>query len=110
MPQEYAYVDSGVGAGVWYYRLRQIDLDGTVHLSDPVRMDLGGVTSTPPARGPSAFALDQNFPNPFNPSTTIGYTLPAASYVRLTVTTPLGGEVTQLVNAFQEAGYHQAPV
>jgi len=31
VPQEYAYVDSGVGAGVWYYRLRQIDLDGTVH-------------------------------------------------------------------------------
>jgi len=107
VPQEYAYVDSGVGAGVWYYRLRQIDLDGTVHLSDPVRMDLGGVTSSSPEQRPGAFALDQNFPNPFNPSTTIGYTLPAATHVRLTVTTPLGNEVTQLVDAFQDAGYHQ---
>jgi hypothetical protein len=107
VPQEYAYVDSTVGAGVWYYRLRQIDLDGSVHHSDPVRMDLEGVTSTLPDRRPDAFALDQNFPNPFNPSTTIGYTLPSASYVRLSVSTPLGDEVTQLVNAFQGAGYHQ---
>jgi hypothetical protein len=56
---------------------------------------------------PASFALDQNYPNPFNPSTTIGYALPAASYVRLTVMSPLGDEVMQLVNAYQDAGYHQ---
>ena len=55
---------------------------------------------------PDAFQLKQNFPNPFNPSTTIEFTLPQAGNVKLTVYNLLGEEVAQLVNEFKEAGVH----
>jgi hypothetical protein len=47
---------------------------------------------------PSAFALKQNFPNPFNPSTTIQFSIPAAAWVTLRVYDLLGREETTLVN------------
>jgi len=39
-PQEYSYSDTSVGAGEWFYRLRQIDLDGAVHYSDALQVDI----------------------------------------------------------------------
>ncbi len=55
---------------------------------------------------PTNFALLQNFPNPFNPSTTISYQLPSNSFVVLKVTDILGREVQTLVNERQAAGTH----
>jgi hypothetical protein len=58
--------------------------------------------------GPTTFALDQNFPNPFNPATTIQYQLPSDSRVTLKVYDVLGREVTTLLNDIRPAGYHDA--
>ena len=55
---------------------------------------------------PEAFALRQNFPNPFNPSTSIRYDLPSAGMIRLSVYNMLGQEVAKLVNEMQPAGVY----
>ena len=56
---------------------------------------------------PSAYELHQNYPNPFNPSTTITYTVPAATYAELSVFDVLGKQVASLVDGGVEAGTHQ---
>jgi Leucine-rich repeat (LRR) protein len=56
---------------------------------------------------PLEFALHQNFPNPFNPSTTIQYDLPEPGRVTLTVYDLLGRQVTCLADDHLEAGYHE---
>tara|TARA_Y100000588_G_scaffold395259_1_gene521977 strand:+ start:5959 stop:20802 length:14844 start_codon:yes stop_codon:yes gene_type:complete len=54
---------------------------------------------------PTTFALHQNFPNPFNPVTTLRYDLPSDALVTLTIYDMLGKEITQLVNTTQQVGF-----
>ncbi len=56
---------------------------------------------------PSGFALNQNFPNPFNPSTTISFALPIRSNVALKIYDAVGREVAVLVNEEKPAGQYQ---
>jgi flagellar hook assembly protein FlgD len=55
---------------------------------------------------PTEYALEQNYPNPFNPSTTIKFSLPQASDVKLTIYNALGQKVAELVNSTLGAGSH----
>jgi hypothetical protein len=55
---------------------------------------------------PSTFGLDQNFPNPFNPTTNIRYSIPFTSKVTLKVFDILGSEVRTLVNTIQAPGQY----
>lgn len=50
------------------------------------------------------FSLKQNFPNPFNPSTKINFTIPKSSFVTLNVFDAAGKKVASLVNDFKSAG------
>ena len=54
---------------------------------------------------PDTFTLHQNFPNPFNPITTLSYDLPEQAEVTLTIYDLMGREITQLVNTNQQAGF-----
>ena len=53
---------------------------------------------------PERYTLCQNYPNPFNPATTINYTVPKNSHVKLTVYNMLGQVVSVLVDGFQAQG------
>lgn len=64
------------------------------------------IEDTDNSRMPSAYQLSQNFPNPFNPSTKISYSIPNSGYVKLIVYNVLGKEVATLVNEVKPAGDH----
>jgi len=55
---------------------------------------------------PDSFTLQQNFPNPFNPTTQISYGLPEAAQVSITVYDITGRQVAVLANWSQSAGRH----
>ena len=54
---------------------------------------------------PKTYFLNQNFPNPFNPSTKIGWELPKNEFVNITIYNSIGEVVKTLVNSFQSSGY-----
>jgi len=55
---------------------------------------------------PSEFSLFNNYPNPFNPATTINFVIPEVSFVEIKVYDVLGSEVATILNESKEAGYH----
>jgi hypothetical protein len=71
-----------------------VDIQGTLDAGD------GGSAL------PKVLDLKQNFPNPFNPSTTISFALPARSAVNLTVYNILGQQVQNLIDGVMDAGEH----
>jgi len=77
------------------YRLRQVDNSGAFTYSNEIL-----VTNIQPV----SFNLSQNYPNPFNPSTTINYTIPEESSVKLKIFDILGSEILTIVDETQKAG------
>ena len=83
---------------------------GTV--GDPVTLKytIGTPTGAERDRPEHAFALQQNYPNPFHPATTVRYTLSRPGRVQLAVYDLLGREVVRLKDGVAAAGTHQARV
>jgi hypothetical protein len=84
---------------------------GNFQLTEGILVDLAGkATEVQPSaldhlvQGPVDYGLHQNVPNPFNPETTISYSLPNSGRVLLTVYTSLGQEVRTLIDDVQEVG------
>jgi hypothetical protein len=91
-----------------YFNIRaDVSLDGWVYWSDSIRVNVNTGVAEKNWVLPVVFALGQNHPNPFNPSTTIKFTLPNRSKVELTVFNLMGQEVIKLVEGEKEAGFHE---
>ena len=56
---------------------------------------------------PSTFTLYENYPNPFNPTTTISYSIPKQSFITIKIFDALGREVAALVNEEKPAGNYK---
>jgi len=80
--------------------------------SGPLRWDSSSVTISATDVGenpsnPSVFKLYDNYPNPFNPSTTIRFSLPQRSDIELVIYDELGNEIRTLVSGDHEAGTYE---
>ena len=92
-----AYKDEAVRAGTSYqYVLVAVDRDGSFTQSQPVSVTIPR----------AAVALLPNVPNPFNPTTTISFTVPAKMPVQLTVHDVTGRVVATLLDGVRDAGMH----
>ena len=103
-----ALVSSLAANTLYYWRVRATNALGTGPFSTSRSFTTGIQTGVDDQlQLPTEFALGQNFPNPFNPTTIISYQLPAASRTSLKVFDILGREVATLVDGEQASGYHQ---
>jgi subtilisin family serine protease len=93
----YSFADENLRMGSYSYRLKQIDFDGKTEYSEAIIVEIAS---------PEQFVLLQNYPNPFNPSTTISFSIPQASNVKVEIYNVVGERVASLVNQTFEAGYH----
>lgn len=95
-PKYYKYTDSDIiSAGTYYYRLKQIDNDGTYEYSDVVMVEVDM---------PHNYYLSQNYPNPFNPTTQINFSLPERQMISLRIYNTMGELVSELVNEIKDPG------
>jgi hypothetical protein len=94
----YSFLDKNLTTGKYNYRLKQIDYNGNYkyyELSNEITIGT-----------PAKYSLAQNFPNPFNPATSISYEIPASDFVSLKIYDMMGKEVANLVNQTQESGFY----
>ena len=96
--QIYQFKDQPESDGEYFYRLKQIDFDGSFEYSDEVAIHFNQKFE---------FRLEQNYPNPFNPSTRIRFTLPEKEYTTLRILNSLGELVEELVNEVKESGNYE---
>ncbi len=101
-PTSYSFTDGSAGKEqTWYYRLKQIDYDGTSSLSGLAEVE---------AELPVGFFLFQNYPNPFNPVTTVSFTLPKAMNADLKLYDITGKEVAEIFSGELQQGYHSVKI
>jgi hypothetical protein len=95
----YFYEDeiSEINSNKLYYRLKQIDFDGTFTYSEEVEV----------FTQPLNFSISQNYPNPFNPNTIIKYEIPKTTNVKIDVFDMLGRIIDNIVNEEKSAGRYE---
>ena len=98
---------SAVNGRIYAIGGTQVSYPNYTVLSTVEEFDRPTAVETGDTRVPASFVLYQNFPNPFNPGTTIRYELPRRSRVELRILNMLGKEVRTLVNEIQSPGRYE---
>ncbi len=94
--EKYSYTDQQDGTNdVVYYRVKQVNIDGSSVYSDMVKVGQGSV---------KPFVVQQNYPNPFNPNTSIAVTLIEDSQIEISVYNIEGKEIQQLYKGYLTKG------
>lgn len=101
--QFYTWTDTVPAAGTFLYRLRQISLDGNASYSSVIRV--AGVLGVA-EQAPRVFQVLQNYPEPFNPATTIKFSVEKPQHATLIVYNMLGQQVATLFNGMAEPGVY----
>jgi minor extracellular serine protease Vpr len=97
-PKNYSFIDEMPNGGnKLLYRLKQIDLDGNFEYSPEVDVELSF----------ARYLLAQNFPNPFNPATTISFEIPVKDKVKISLFDILGRKVSEIANEMFDVGIHK---
>ena len=107
-PQSYQWIDNTPNAGDTYYRLRQYDMDNSFHDYEPIQVNLALMGVNGYQSAPKVFQLMPNFPNPFNPSTMVKFSVEKSAPTTLVVYNTLGQEVATLFNGPADAGRYYA--
>ncbi len=95
----YSFIDAvDESSGIVYYRIKQLNNDGSAIYSDLVKVGQG---ETPP------FTLGQNYPNPFNPKTSIDVELLEDSEIEITIYNLEGREIAKLFKGSLSKGAHK---
>jgi hypothetical protein len=101
------FTDSNVTVGTTVkYSLTAFDVNGNQSASANATVNVTKVEDRPGNAIPTEYALDNNYPNPFNPQTTIEFALPEAGHVKLVVLNSVGQEIETLVDREMQPGYH----
>jgi hypothetical protein len=95
-PRSYSFDDRTLSPGRYSYRLKQVDRDGGYSYSPVVETEFLPV--------PKILSLSDNYPNPFNPSTTIRFTLPADGHASVKIFTLLGQELMTIADGMFTSG------
>jgi len=99
--QEYSFRDASVKNGqTYWYKIEEVSSSGQSEFFGPI-----SVIAASPV--PLDFELTPTYPNPFNSGTSFRYAIPEDSKVRIAVYTLLGGEIMELLDRRQEAGYYE---
>lgn len=96
-PKSYNFTDKNLNSGKYFYRLKMVDNDGTFEYSKVIDAAISL---------PTEFTVSKNYPNPFNPSTKITYSLPADANISIDLYTITGQKIAVLFNGNVTAGYH----
>lgn len=96
-------------SGYWTIEARYDEFIRRAEAPNHLTFTRGEITNTEdPSKKPEEFALEANYPNPFNPSTNIRYELSESVEVRLEVYNILGQHITTLVNEIKQPGRYEA--
>lgn len=104
--QSYSFIDTEIGPGEYWYRIKQIDTDGEFIFFSSVKVTI---------EGPQTFVLHQNYPNPFNLETTLKYEIPMIQQdsrvensfdISLNIYNSLGQHIQTLVDERKRSGIY----